>query len=164
MRDIYELLESLIEGRNNFLNSNTIRALPYNGRQAAVSQYLQNDMFLSSLITRLYLEQIQNRRYSNTILQFNIPENFMEAVSVVPTSLQISNSLEDSSSSGNCAICQDQISSGGSRIRQCGHSFHRSCILTWFLMNVHCPICRHDIREENLVDQTSTVSSETTSQ
>jgi len=164
MQSIYDLIESLLEGRNNFLNSNTIRAMPYNSRQSIVSQYLQNDIFLSSLVTRLYIDHIQNQRYPVTTLQFNIPENFMDTVAVVPTALQISNSLQESSSSGNCAICQESISSNGSKIRQCGHSFHRSCILTWLSMNVRCPVCRHDIREEGQVDQTSSVSSETLSQ
>jgi hypothetical protein len=28
----------------------------------------------------------------------------------------------------------------------CHHTFHKSCIDTWFQENVHCPVCRHDIR------------------
>ena len=48
-----------------------------------------------------------------------------------------------------CAICQDDIDIN-QEIRQidhCSHSFHRECIDTWFQGNVHCPTCRHDIRE-----------------
>lgn len=48
-----------------------------------------------------------------------------------------------------CAICQDDIETNQEvrRINHCGHYFHRDCIDTWFQGNVHCPTCRHDIRE-----------------
>lgn len=51
----------------------------------------------------------------------------------------------------SCAICQDPLrmpdSSPLRRLRHCSHTFHRTCIDTWFTSHVHCPICRHDIRE-----------------
>ena len=48
-----------------------------------------------------------------------------------------------------CAICQDDIEANQEmrRLNHCGHYFHRDCIDTWFQGNVHCPTCRHDIRE-----------------
>ena len=48
-----------------------------------------------------------------------------------------------------CAICQDtlQPEQEGRKLNACGHWFHRSCIDTWLEGNVHCPVCRHDIRE-----------------
>lgn len=55
------------------------------------------------------------------------------------------------SDSDTCAICQDRLrlpeSSPLRRLRHCSHTFHRTCIDTWFTSHVHCPICRHDIRE-----------------
>jgi hypothetical protein len=48
-----------------------------------------------------------------------------------------------------CTICQDDIDIN-QEIRildHCSHSFHRDCIDTWFQGNVHCPTCRHDVRE-----------------
>ena len=51
-----------------------------------------------------------------------------------------------------CAICQDHAPPSGPHewriLRSCTHRFHKNCIDTWFRQNVHCPICRHDIREE----------------
>jgi hypothetical protein len=49
----------------------------------------------------------------------------------------------------NCAICQDTIERGQRvrRLLHCNHYFHSVCIDTWFGENVHCPTCRHDIRE-----------------
>lgn len=48
-----------------------------------------------------------------------------------------------------CAICQDDIEANQEfrRINHCNHYFHSDCIDTWFTSNVHCPTCRHDIRE-----------------
>lgn len=48
-----------------------------------------------------------------------------------------------------CSICQDNIGTNemGRKLNHCGHTFHIRCIDTWFSRNVHCPICRHDIRE-----------------
>ena len=48
-----------------------------------------------------------------------------------------------------CAICQDNQSVGSEWriLRYCNHRFHRACVDTWFQQNVHCPVCRHDIRE-----------------
>jgi hypothetical protein len=51
-----------------------------------------------------------------------------------------------------CAICQDHAAPTNSSewriIRHCSHRFHRSCIDEWFRQNVHCPVCRYDIRED----------------
>lgn len=48
-----------------------------------------------------------------------------------------------------CAICQEDMPVGSQvrNLRSCQHSFHIGCIDTWFLRDVHCPVCRHDIRE-----------------
>jgi hypothetical protein len=60
-----------------------------------------------------------------------------------------------------CPICQDndQVTSpdasGGSppitwrKLNQCGHLFHTTCVDNWFARNVHCPVCRADIRGSN---------------
>jgi hypothetical protein len=47
-----------------------------------------------------------------------------------------------------CAICQDEIITNCQtrKINYCDHKFHKGCIDTWFAQNVHCPVCRHDIR------------------
>ena len=48
-----------------------------------------------------------------------------------------------------CAVCQDGYTIGNERrkLNVCQHIFHKACIDTWFQENVHCPVCRHDIRE-----------------
>jgi Ring finger domain len=51
----------------------------------------------------------------------------------------------------NCAICQDPIEQGQQMriLNYCTHSFHATCIDTWFTTHVTCPTCRHDIRNNN---------------
>ncbi len=86
-------------------------------------------------------------------IQTNLQNFLDQRVPVRPTTEQIENAtllytttrnLED-----NCAICQDTIETGQEvrKLHHCLHCFHRECIDTWFLEDVHCPTCRHDIRE-----------------
>jgi hypothetical protein len=48
-----------------------------------------------------------------------------------------------------CSICQDNIAINqmARQLNFCKHMFHISCIDEWFGRNVHCPVCRHDIRD-----------------
>ena len=80
-------------------------------------------------------------------------EQFLQPVVVRPTEEQISanttlgNLVSDTEHA--CAICQDALTSEqeGRKLNACGHWFHRGCIDTWLERDVHCPVCRHDIRE-----------------
>jgi len=74
-----------------------------------------------------------------------------EDVPVLPTQQQINENTtrQHLSEESMCSICQDAmpINQMVRSLNFCGHSFHISCIDQWFSQNVHCPICRHDIRE-----------------
>lgn len=80
-------------------------------------------------------------------------DQFLQPVVVRPTEEQIAanttlgNLVSDTEHS--CAICQDTLQSEqeGRKLNACGHWFHKNCIDTWLSGNVHCPVCRHDIRE-----------------
>jgi hypothetical protein len=78
----------------------------------------------------------------------------MEPVVVSPTREQITNSTElsialSADEQNSCSICQENYTDGQSirKINHCSHEFHKNCIDIWFLENVHCPVCRYDIRE-----------------
>lgn len=80
-------------------------------------------------------------------------DTFLQPVVVHPTLEQIAahttlgNLVSDVDHA--CAICQDSLTAEqeGRKLNSCGHWFHRACIDTWFERDVHCPVCRHDIRE-----------------
>jgi hypothetical protein len=82
-----------------------------------------------------------------------------ERVLVFPTNEEIENASTIYRATRNqddiCTICQDSFEQNQEirRLRYCNHSFHRDCIDTWFHGNVHCPTCRHDIREVEVNQQ-----------
>ncbi len=78
----------------------------------------------------------------------------MDPVIVRPTQEQIDRATTQRMATtedeqANCSICQDSFTDGQAirQINHCRHSFHRVCINPWFDRNVHCPVCRFDIRE-----------------
>jgi hypothetical protein len=151
---LVEVLEQLIEGRNSIL-PRMGRIVNARNRPAIMSRFLMNEVLYIELLNRVLQSHVRNQ-LATTVLTITLPQtltgsNFTDPVLVVPTQEQIDNALEDiESSTTDCAICQDSISSGGCRIRSCQHVYHRSCLLDWFAMNVRCPVCRHDIREDQV--------------
>jgi hypothetical protein len=88
------------------------------------------------------------------LLSPNILRNFLDqSVEVAPTQTQLETASTlyhaEQKEDDNCAICQDTMEEEQHlrRLNHCHHTFHKSCIDTWFRTNVHCPTCRHDIRE-----------------
>jgi hypothetical protein len=157
---ILELIGSMIEGRNDFF-VRTMQLTPHQQRGAMMSRFMLNEVCYLEILNRFYHNHVRNQ-LASTILTIAMPNNnFSDPVAVVPTQQQIAASLENiESSTANCAICQDSINSGGCRIRQCGHVYHRACLLNWFSLNVRCPVCRHDIRENGQEDQASQTHSD----
>ncbi len=140
------------------LQSTATRATPVQAtvrtttRQAAPQTNLNgllsnNQLLINTLLGGMFGDLL------DVPIRTNIQDFLNERVPVRPTTEQIENAtllyttsrnLED-----NCAICQDTIETGQEvrKLHHCLHSFHRECIDTWFLEDVHCPTCRHDIRE-----------------
>jgi len=92
----------------------------------------------------------------NEMLQEALPENMedlFQNVPIIPTQEQLRNNTSVTRLSedhpDNCAICQDPMSMNQDirTLHHCQHIFHLDCIDTWFGRNIHCPCCRHDIRE-----------------
>ena len=168
--DFLSLLEDMIHGRNAFLSNNVIRALPFDHRPTIIARYMNNEASYMELINRIYthnMQESQLRDAARTLISFTMPigGTFLDPVTVAPTRTQIANSIEDfPNATSNCAICQEAISAGGCRIRQCGHVYHRACVVSWFSLSVRCPVCRYDIREANPANQTSSDEAEMSSQ
>ncbi len=101
-------------------------------------------------LASLLIPNIQPRNLIDQLMQ--IP-GFSDPVAVRPSAAQINAATTEGTGANSqgevCAICQDDIIAGcmTRRINHCDHTFHRGCIDTWFAQNVHCPVCRHDIRQ-----------------
>jgi Ring finger domain len=78
-----------------------------------------------------------------------VPAAWGEPVIVNPSREQIDAATERVTAEGEvtCAICQESIEDDAIRLTHCRHEFHNHCITEWFTRSVHCPNCRHDIRE-----------------
>lgn len=162
---LFNIVEGIVESQHNFLNDRTLRLVPYSDRPNLISRFLSLNGALAEIVVRAYSASVQARNTAAAILTYTLPVNggsFFDAVPVVPTQNQIHDALVDEpNATGNCAICQDHVSSSAVRIRQCGHGFHRTCISQWFRSSVRCPVCRHDIRQMGRANQTTSASEQT---
>jgi hypothetical protein len=83
------------------------------------------------------------------------PAGAMDPVPVAPTQQQIiaATTIQDADEEAHhdliCSVCQEGYTVGQliCKLNHCNHRFHKSCIDPWFRSHVHCPVCRHDIRE-----------------
>jgi len=150
----FELLQELAEARTQYFHQMALLNQPQ--REAITQQFFTTEINYLSLISLAMM-----RESPPMTITFPVPLDFnsLSPVLVIPTQDQISREVEDyiHNSLQQCSICQDDISSGGARLRVCHHSFHRSCIQTWFGASVRCPVCRRDIREDP-ASQTSSAS------
>ena len=111
------------------------------------------------------MDNLTEQTMTSILTQLLSPGNlrtFLEQnVEVAPTEQEIARAstletpteaLED-----NCAICQDVMEAEQTlrRLNHCHHVFHKMCIDTWFRTNVHCPTCRHDIRDISVTNSAS---------
>jgi hypothetical protein len=107
-----------------------------------------------NLLNELINPPLGNTTVMNTLFGLAaVPNaNYMEPVVVRPTAAQIAEGTsivtvdaEDEA----CAICQEAMQPGSQarELQVCDHRFHTGCIDTWLQRSVHCPTCRHDIRE-----------------
>ncbi len=87
----------------------------------------------------------------NATVQIPLPQNFADPVIVAPTQAQMDAAFQvpEQNPEGACPICQEVFTQDAAlvRLRHCRHAFHRPCATAWYTMSVHCPLCRHDIRE-----------------
>ena len=103
------------------------------------------------LIQELINPQVNNiENLLHQALHAVFPPN-LEPVVVAPSAEQIAAATVIQTFTAEnemCPICQDSVAVGANvrHLTVCGHRFHTGCIDTWFTRNVHCPVCRHDIR------------------
>lgn len=156
---ILDTLDALLHTERSFYQS--VRILREGRRENIIDTHQRNTAVLLGLI-RSYMA-VESPLYSvryNVTIPNTLPPGWNDSVVVHPTSEQIMAATETSTpqdDSGNCAICQETLTTPATRIRHCGHSFHTTCISEWFTRSVHCPNCRHDIREWTFDEQSPTI-------
>ena len=146
---ILDILDQVLHTERIFYQS--ARVLQVGRRETIIDTHQRNTAVLLGLI-RSYMA-VESPLYSvryNVTVPNTLPPGWNDPIVVHPTSEQIMTATETADpteDSGNCAICQETLTTPATRIRHCGHSFHTTCISEWFTRSVHCPNCRHDIRE-----------------
>ena len=145
---ILDVIDNLIDSRNTFFER--MGQVNHVDRPAIVSRFMVNEVCYLEVLNRMHQNQLRTQ-LASAVLSFNIPpvpSNFSDPVPIIASQDQITSAIQPMTNpSGNCAICQEAISSSGVRLTHCSHGYHRACILNWFSMSVRCPVCRHDIRE-----------------
>lgn len=114
----------------------------------------ENLQFLDSLLN-IFGQPTGTISFFNTTLGGRpINLNNLTPVTVAPTAEQLARGTEvynagPADRTSQCMICLETFIEGTQirRITHCQHKFHKNCIDVWFTRNVHCPNCRHDVRE-----------------
>ena len=106
--------------------------------------------------------------------RYNIPlqeTNDLVDVPVYPSVEQINNAIRtlrfstiNNPLNERCPIGLGYFESDDmvSQIIHCGHIFTTSEIQSWFHSNVHCPVCRYDIRENNPPNSSNNIENQNT--
>lgn len=153
---ILDVLDQILQTERIFYQS--VRILQGGRRETIIDTHQRNTAVILGLV-RSYMA-VESPLYSvryNVTIPNTLPPGWNDPVVVHATPDQILAATETATppdDSGNCAICQETLTSPATRIRHCGHSFHTTCISEWFSRSVHCPNCRHDIREWTFDDPT----------
>ena len=121
---------------------NVIQPSPESLLISILNPEIRNEMsILSNLATHLWRDMDAQEIYNDVLVAPSAQH--IEQASIVQENSQIPSETV-------CAICQDHETATPTntwRILNCQHSFHKNCIDTWFEQNVHCPVCRTDIRD-----------------
>ena len=52
-----------------------------------------------------------------------------------------------------CSVCWDELDEGNNHdaleVTECNHRFHRACLQKWLEENNSCPLCRHQLRNDD---------------
>jgi hypothetical protein len=122
-----DLLESLIDGRNMFIGR--LGQIAHPQRPTMLSRFMMNEIIYLEIMNRVYNTHNRNN-LTQAVLTLTVPPNFLDPVNIAPTPEQIQAAIEHiPSTTSDCAICQDSISSNGVRLRHCEHVYHHSCLL-----------------------------------
>lgn len=151
--DILDIVNNVLETERAFYN--TIRFLEGGTRNNLIAAHMRNMSQILNIVRNYQTTEQRQSVVLNIPIRMDASGNFFDNVPVVPTAEQIRAGTEShiAVTDTTCSICQTEVTCA-TRIRGCGHCFHGDCIAQWFTMNPRCPMCRHDIRDRNLLRET----------
>jgi hypothetical protein len=50
-----------------------------------------------------------------------------------------------------CVVCLSTVLNTELRQTDCGHSYHKTCLKDWLLIQTTCPSCQYQLREKTFV-------------
>jgi len=50
-----------------------------------------------------------------------------------------------------CSVCLEPVGNENTKRLACGHAFHPSCIMKWFVKSDNCPTCRTPQPDDPLI-------------
>jgi hypothetical protein len=142
---------------NQFLTDqalySALRFLPAHQRREILLRHMNSNTAIHALLAAyLRADNTTRRTGTEVIFDFSVngspPANWDEPVVVALSDDQMAVATEpiEGLMDHTCAVCQEEMGRG-TRIRQCGHSFHSLCIRSWLNRSVYCPVCRADARD-----------------
>ena len=156
---ILDAIHDITETDRSFFN--VVRFLDGTTRNHIVAAHLRNTA-LAYQTLRMHMTGYRQR---NIVMQVplglidpsgSLMRNFLEPVPVIPTAREIGRATESVVVDDTvCTICQESVVNA-TRLSVCGHCFHSQCIEEWFTMNARCPVCRHDVRDLQLIPSNNT--------
>ena len=158
---------SAVTAANSALNAGTNPTTPINTVGRNNLQIPATTNVLSALIAGLAdMNEVDTNSVYRILLTPPMPRaptTFMEPVVIRPTQEQITSSTRIGTPNDPtevCTICQETIEENqpARLILHCEHWFHTSCIDVWFQQDVHCPVCRHDIRSSGIASASTSTS------
>lgn len=138
------------EGRVNNISSTSMPPIPNTSMPPIPSTTQENDRLINNVLGGISV--VLGSRNLEQIIEEQLQSFIDHPVIVCPTAHEIQAASTTFASVERqddiCAICRDEIiiEQQVRRLTFCNHYFHKVCIDSWFLRNVHCPTCRHDIR------------------
>jgi hypothetical protein len=59
--------------------------------------------------------------------------------------------MSSSSQCPICVVCLSTVLNAELRQTECGHSYHKTCLKDWLLVQTTCPSCQYQLREKTFV-------------
>lgn len=142
------LLIEMVRAEDSFFRNAFRSAAPV----ANVAAYILMRQRFYELVQLLLREEDEQTVATGVHIHF--PAGWGEPVAVRATPAQIDSVLIEIPADRemtSCAICQESIvREEGVQLQACLHQFHSNCIREWFTQSVRCPVCRNDIRGNDM--------------